>query len=113
MQKFLVLYLAPVAGIEAWMKLDPEARKADEQKMENEWNEWMRDHAGMFVETASAGKTKRVTSTGVEDTKNDIMLYSIIEAESHEAAAAAFEGHPHFGIPDASIEIMPITPLPE
>ena len=48
---------------------------------------------------------------GTSDTKNDIMLYSIIEAESHQSAAKMFEGHPHLGIPQASIEIMEIHPL--
>jgi hypothetical protein len=39
------------------------------------------------------------------------MLYSFVEAESHEAAAKAFEGHPNLGIPQSSIEIMEIRPV--
>jgi hypothetical protein len=39
------------------------------------------------------------------------MLYSLIEADSHQAAAKIFEKHPHLGIPQASIEIMEIHPL--
>jgi hypothetical protein len=39
------------------------------------------------------------------------MLYSIIEAESHEAAAKAFESHPHLGIPQSSIEITAIRSM--
>jgi hypothetical protein len=34
-----------------------------------------------------AAKTKLVTIQGIFDTKNGIMLYSIVEAESHETAA--------------------------
>jgi hypothetical protein len=34
------------------------------------------------------------------------MLYSFIEAQSHEAAAKAFEDHPHLQIPQSSIEVM-------
>ena len=56
--------------------------------------------------TEAGGKTKRVTASGVSDTRNDIMLYSFVEAESHEAAANAFENHPHLQIPQASIEVM-------
>ena len=59
----------------------------------------------------AGGKTKRVTSGGVSDTKNDIVLYSIIEAESHEAAAKLFEDHPHLQIPQSSIEVMEIRPM--
>jgi len=40
------------------------------------------------------------------------MPYAIVDAESHDAAARAFEGHPHFGIPRASIEVMQLSPLP-
>jgi len=65
----------------------------------------------MIRETVAVGKTKVVSSTGVEDSRNGLMLYSIVEAESHEAAAKAFEGHPHFGIPGATIEIMAIRPM--
>jgi hypothetical protein len=39
------------------------------------------------------------------------MLYCIIEAETHEAAAKLFANHPHLGIPEASIEIMELNPL--
>jgi len=39
------------------------------------------------------------------------MLYGIIEADSHQAAAKMFEGHPHLGIPQSSIEIMETHPL--
>ena len=62
---------------------------------------------------AGVGKTKRVTAQGVADARNDIMLYAIVEAESHDAAARAFEGHPHFGIPQASIDLMPLSSLPD
>ena len=112
MKKFLVLYKAPVAVIEEWMKKPPEERKVEEDKMKSEWDTWMKEHGAALKETAGAGKTKRVTKEGVKDTKNDIMLYSIVEAESPEAVAELFESHPHFEIPEASIEIMPINSLP-
>jgi hypothetical protein len=60
---------------------------------------------------AGVGRTKKVTSGGTSDTKNEIMLYGIIEADSHQAAAKMFEGHPHLGIPQSSIEIMETHPL--
>jgi hypothetical protein len=93
MKKFLVLYLAPARVIDEWMKTAPEKRKADEEKMQADWKEWVTDHAKMFVDMGGGvGKTKRVTAQGVSDTRNDIMLYAIANAESHEAAAKSFEG---------------------
>lgn len=111
MKKFLVLYLAPVTVIEEWMKKSPEERKTEEDKMKAEWDAWMKERGQSIKETFGAGKTKRVTKKGAEDTKNDLMLFSIVEAESHEAAARLFENHPHFSIPEASIEIMPMNSL--
>jgi len=97
------------SGLDAWMKLPEEERKAQEQQMQSEWNAWMDSHKGMIVETIGVGKPKRITAQGVEDARNDIMMYSIVEAESHDAAAKTFVGHPHFGIPGAWIEVMPMN----
>ncbi len=110
-KKFLVLYLAPTTVLDEWAKTDPEIKKTAEEKMRAEWGKWMGSHSKMFISTDAAGKTKRVSSTGVTDTRNEIMLYSIVEAASHEAAAKSFENHPHFQIPQSSIEIMEIRPM--
>jgi hypothetical protein len=110
-KKFLVLYLAPAAVLADWAKTDPSVKKAAEEKMRNEWNDWMRDHAQIVRLTEAAGKTKVATATGVSDTKNDIMLYSVVEAESHEAAAQAFAHHPHLSIPQSSIQVMEVRAL--
>ncbi len=113
MKRFLVTYLAPASVIAEWKKTDPDRRKAAEDKMQAEWKKWMNDHAKIFADIgAGVGKTKLVTSQGISDTKNDIMLYSVVEADSHEAAARSFEGHPHLQIPQSSIEIMEIHALP-
>lgn len=114
MSKFLVLYCAPAAVIDDWMKTPAEERKAAEEKMMHDWQTWMGAHAKLFADKgAGVGKTKRVTAQGVADARNDIMLYAIVEAESHAAAAKAFEGHPHFGIPQATIDVMPLSAMPD
>jgi hypothetical protein len=111
MKKFLVLYLAPAKVIEDWSKTDPDTRKVAEEKMRNEWTKWMSDHASMVTHTEAAGKTKRASSGGIADAKNDIMLYSLVEAESHDAAASAFAAHPHLQIPQSSIEITEVRSM--
>jgi hypothetical protein len=110
-KKFLVLYLVPASVMEEWSKTDPNNKKAAEEKMRSEWGNWMSTHSKMIISTDAGGKTKRVTSSGVSDTKNDIVLCSIVEAESHEAAAKPFENHPHLQIPQSSIEVMEIRPI--
>jgi hypothetical protein len=113
MKRFLVTYLAPASVITDWKQTDAAQRKEAEQKMQAQWKEWMSSNAKMFADVgAGVGKTKVVNSQGVADSKNDIMLYSVVEAESHDAAAKSFKGHPHLQIPQSSIEVMEIHALP-
>lgn len=107
--KFFVTYQMPHVGLDAWMKLPEAERKAQELQMQTEWNAWMGEHKGALLETSGVGKPKRVTKDGVVDTRNDLMMYSFVEADSLEAAARMFENHPHFGIPDAWIEVMTVA----
>lgn len=111
MNTFLVLFLAPASVMEEWMKTPQAEREVQEKQMKADWDAWMAAHADLIKETKAAGKTKRVTAAGIVDARNDIMMYSIVEAESQEAAAQAFVGHPHFTIPEASIEVMSIRSL--
>jgi hypothetical protein len=110
-KKFLVLYVVPTHVLAGWAKTDPATKKAAEQKMQSDWQRWMSEHAKMVTLTEAAGKTKSVTSAGIEDIKNDIMLYSIVEAESHDIAAKAFANHPHLTIPESSIEVMEVRSM--
>jgi hypothetical protein len=59
------------------------------------------------------GKTKRVSAAGVAATRNDTCGYVVVQADSHEAAAKLFEGHPHFSImPGEAVEVMECLPVP-
>ena len=97
--------------MQAWSATDPNERKAAEQKMMGEWGKWMAAHAKTIISSGGGGKTKRVASSGVSDTNNDVTFYSVVEAESHDAAAKAFENHPHLQIPQSSIEVMFVSPM--
>jgi len=113
MQKFIVLYCMPIAGLEEWMKIPEGERKAQEEGLKTKWDAWMAANKGMMEgPTAGVGKTKRVTKEGVADAKNDVMLYSIVQGESQEAVAKAFEGHPHLEIPGSWIDVSAVNYLP-
>ena len=93
MKRFLVTYLAPASVIDDWKKTDPEKRKAGEEKMQNDWKKWMSNHHDIFVDKgAGVGKTRRVTANGSAAGRNDIMLYAIVQAETHEAASKNVRG---------------------
>jgi hypothetical protein len=113
MQKFIVLYCMPMAGLEEWSKIPAEERKAQEDTLKAKWDAWMAANMGMMAgPTAGVGKTKRITTQGTADAKNDVMLYSVVQGESQEAVAKAFEGHPHLEIPGAWIDVSAVNELP-
>ena len=111
MKKFLVFYQIPAAVVDDWGKTDPAIRKTAEEKMHADWNSWMAAHGKMILSTEVGGKTRRVTTKGVSDTSNDIILYSLVEAETPDAVAKAFESHPHLGVPQSSIDVMEVRAM--
>jgi len=109
MKKFLVLYKAPVEAFAQMMKATPEQQKAGMDA----WMAWGKKAASSIVDMgAPLGKALRVTPSGVTPTSNDLGGYSILQAESKEALAATLKGHPHFMMPDSSIEITELMPMP-
>src|SRR5271165_6066005 len=100
MKKFLVLYMANAAEFENMMK---SSTPEQQQKGTAAWMKWMGDHKASIVDGgAPLGKTKRVDSKGASDTKNDVGGYSVVQAETSDAATKIFgHDHPHLQMPGA------------
>jgi hypothetical protein len=98
-----------------WMALPEAERKAKEQKGIAAWKAWMEKHQAAVVAAGGPlGRTKRVSGRGIADVANEMGGFTVVRAESHEAAAKLFENHPHFTIfPGDAVEIMPVLPIPE
>ena len=90
-------------------------RKANDGKGMQAWMQWVQKHEKSIVEGGGPlGRTKRVTKDGIADVRNNLAAYTIVEAESQEAAAKMFVGHPHFTIfPGDGVEIMECLPIPQ
>ncbi len=109
MKKFLVLYKASPAAFERMMKSTPEQQKAGMDA----WMAWSKRSASSIVDMGGPlGKTLRVTPDGASPTTNDLGGYSVLQAESKEALAGTFKGHPHFMMPESWIEIVELMPIP-
>ena len=78
------------------------------------WGAWMTHNAANVVDGGGPlGATKKVAADGISDIRNRVAGYVVVQAESQEAAARMFEGHPHFAIfPGDSVEIMERLPIP-
>jgi hypothetical protein len=98
----------------AWDALPEGDRRAKEREGMAAWKAWVEKHQIAIVAMGGPlGKTKKVTQRGVADTSNEMGAFTVLRADSHEAAAKLFENHPHFTIfPGDSVEIMPVLPIP-
>ena len=106
MKYFSAYYLMPVAGLDEWMKKPAEEREPVEAELKQKWDAWLEGHKDSVLKTIAMGKTKNVTTTGVEDARNEMMMSSYVQAESLEAAAEIFKDHPHLELPGARIEVV-------
>ena len=109
MNKFLVLYRAPLTAFEQMMKMSPEQQKAGMDA----WTAWSKKAGAALVDLgAPLGKSLKVTPAGSSPTKNDLGGYSIMQGESKEAVGELLKDHPHFMTPDGTIEVIDFVTLP-
>ncbi len=110
MKKFLAVYLGSGEKMKNW--------KPDEATMKQgmeAWMKWTMDHKASIVDGGSPlGKTKKISKDGIEDIRNEMGAWTIVQAESYEEAAKMFENHPHFTIfPGDRVEVMECLPMPK
>jgi len=113
---FLAIFLANKTSprMVAWNSLSEEVRRTKMQEGIAAWKAWAEKHHAAIVEMGGPlGKTKKVSERGIEDITNLMSAYSIVRADSPDAAAKLFENHPHFTIfPGDSVEVLPVLPIP-
>jgi hypothetical protein len=114
MKKFLAIYTGGQADMDRWNKLSKDERDKREAEGIKAWMAWGEKHAKVILDQGNPlGRTKSVGPKGISDIRNALTGYVLLEAETHEAAAKLFEGHPHFAIfPGDGVEIMECLPLP-
>ncbi len=115
MKNFLAVFLGSAALLEAWRAMEEEERKEKEAVGVKAWTQWVADNKDAIVYMGSPlGKTKRITKTGVSDTRNEMGAFTVVQAESHDETAKMFIDHPHFiHFPGESVELMECLPMPE
>ncbi len=113
---FLAVYLGSKTNpkMAAWNTLSEAERQKKAQEGIAAWKGWIEKHqAAILTMGGPLGKTKKVSPNGIEDISNAMGGFTVVCAESHEAAAKLFENHPHFtNFPGESVEVMPVLPIP-
>lgn len=111
MAKFLAVYIGLASEAEkAAAPVSPDKQHGGM----NAWGAWMKQHGAQIVDGGGPlGKTKRVSPDGISDTKNNLVGYVIVEADSLDAASRIFENHPHFAIfPGDSVQVIECLEIP-
>jgi hypothetical protein len=89
-------YLAVLLGnkdsakMRAWNALSESERNARMQEGIAAWKGWVQKHQAAIVGMGGPlGKTKKISDRGIEDISNMLSAYTVVRADSHEAAATA------------------------
>lgn len=114
MKKYLAVFMGSAAAMDAFRQKEEVARKQIETAGVQAWHAWVKTNEKSIVEMGSPlGKTKSVSKRGIADTRNELGAWTVVQAESHQAAAKLFENHPHFTIfPGDRVEIMECMEIP-
>lgn len=101
--------MASVKAMDAMMQ---SASKEQQEEGMQAWNDWMEKHKDDFLDQGTPlGRNKRVTKSGAGDERNDVMGYSIVHADSHEAATRIVADSPAFDIEGAYVEVMEMVDM--
>jgi hypothetical protein len=95
---------------QAWYAMSDEERRAKDEEGLAALKAWDEEHRDAIVyDGGPLGSTKRTSPDGVTDVVNELTVFVVVRASSHEDAARLFEGHPHFTIfPCDSVDVMPL-----
>lgn len=106
MKKFLVLYRSNISTPERMAKASPEQNQA----VMAAWRAWAQRSAAALVEMGAPLAAPSVLKGDAGP--GFVGGFSIVQADSIEAAKKIFDGHPHFETPGNSIELLEQIAMP-
>jgi hypothetical protein len=114
MKTFLAIYTAAAASIAKWNAMREHELMQRQAEGVKAWHAWAEKNKASIVEMGGPlGRTKSISPKGVTDIRNNMTAYTVVQADSHEAAARLFENHPHFThFPSDAVEVMECMPVP-
>jgi hypothetical protein len=114
MKRFLAVFTGSPAAMDQWSTLSEAERQRKQSEGVAAWKKWASDNAAAIVEQGGPlSRTKLVSTGGVSDIRNNLAAFTIVQAESQDAAARLFLDHPHFTIfPGEGVEVMEVLPVP-
>jgi hypothetical protein len=114
MKRFLAVFTGSPNAMSQCETLSEPERKQREAQGITAWKKWVTDNQRSIVEMGGPlSRTKLVGKSGISDIRNNLAAFTVVEAESQEAAARMFLDHPHFTVfPGEGVEVMEVLPIP-
>jgi hypothetical protein len=110
MKQFLVLYHASPEARDLMSKVTPEQAKAGMDF----WMQWAAANQKNIVDLGKpVGNARRVVRGTISNSSSTVSGFSILQAESIEAATKMVSDHPHFHTPgEAAVDVFEVMPIP-
>ena len=96
----------------AMKKMMETTSEEDRKKGMEEWGKWFKEHGSAFADMGGpTGKNTELSSSGAAQKSNDLGGYSVVQADSMDAAVELLKSNPHFQMPGAVMDIAEIMPM--
>jgi len=106
MSKFMILYRAPVSAREQLESATPEQQQAGMEA----WRVWAEKTDYAIADLGAPLTHTTHVGPGTAGT-DEVTGYSILNAGSADEVGTLLNGHPHLGMPGASIEVLELIPI--
>jgi hypothetical protein len=109
MSKFLVLYNSQMSASEVMGSSSPEEAQAGMEA----WMQWAQKAGDAVVDLGSPLESRTHLESGsTSDSSNPASGYSILQADSAEAATNLLAEHPHLSVPGNTIDLLEVLSMP-
>ncbi|HEY6592940.1 MAG TPA: hypothetical protein VI011_02350 [Asanoa sp.] len=109
MARFMVWYRSPFSAEEQMAKADP----AQAQAGMDAWMAWAKEAGDAVVDLGMPlGKGRHLDGSRVAGGDSDAAGYSILQADSIDDVVRLLQRHPHLTVPENSVDVLPILPMP-
>jgi len=114
MKNYLAVFTGNPNAMAEWEKLSEAERNSRQAAGMKGWHDWAQKHQKDIVQMGGPlSRTKLVDKSGIRDIRNNLGAFTVVQAESQQAAAEMFVGHPHFMLfPGEGVEVMEVMPIP-
>jgi hypothetical protein len=109
MAKFMVLYRSPFSAEEQLANAD----QPQVQEGMDAWMAWAKEAGDAVVDLGMPlGRGRHLDGSNTTASDSDAAGYSVLQADSLDDVVKLLERHPHLGVPENSLDVLPILSMP-